>query len=757
MASSRSEHADTTGRSLSEGKPRIVRLGVCGHVSPGDWRHPETDSFGSVIAEKTRQFVGRCKEVAEIKQWMERNDCGFCLIRGTPGVGKTALMSALSRIGSDSLENTFDAPQLAALLRSDAWPKVAVIPYFIVRGEVTATPVRFLSTLLHNIGRACDVPCVTAGTADELASELQRQLPAASKILRERGKKLLVLIDGLDESVNAEGEASVGTSLLSYIPRDLPPGVFFVLAGRRRKEVEVLSNELKKLHEMELQGLSEDDVRGLLKLTVSQADLEPDYVRQVTKLSDGNPLYLKFVLQALREGRVRLNDIRSLPKNFHDLLEKTFNRLLARDRGVKLNVLMALALAREQFTVEQIAGIAEEPLLEVHRALDACAEVITERRNLYGRAVYRVFHDSFADYLRSHKDYASHLPEMSRRILRFAVRRVPDRPAEPELLEVVERLFDGTVLVQDDAGPLSQLIERTSRLLTGQSLVRQNLLKRPFEELGPLLVALGRCVGAATARMTIDCLAATAEQQPAEVGSAALELVQQRARGRGAMAVQANAQAAGVALEVVVQSCQVASMSAAARKVLLAACSATDSTVRSLAVVAAFRLVHARHALGMSIMQELARRSVRFGLPRPQGLALFACCAIGLFYERPRDEHLIRDLKQMVRSASRRLWWVRLGLLAAPKAATVAWASVSDDYNNINLGEIKAYKKFAAGHPAFVAAVSEMIDFMDPAYGTSETFAQAVRRLDELNVQPAVALGVSSDTAGRHQPRSGRR
>ena len=84
MASSRSEHADTTGRSLSEAKPRIARLGVGRACSTGDWRHAETDSFGSVIAEKTRQFVGRCKEVAEIKQWMERNDCGFCLIRGNP-------------------------------------------------------------------------------------------------------------------------------------------------------------------------------------------------------------------------------------------------------------------------------------------------------------------------------------------------------------------------------------------------------------------------------------------------------------------------------------------------------------------------------------------------------------------------------------------------------------------------------------------------------------------------------------------------
>ena len=95
----------------------------------------------------------------------------------------------------------------------------------------------------------------------------------------------------------------------------MPPGVFLVLSGRRRKEVDALSSELQNVYEMELQGLSEDDVRDLLKLTISQSDLEPDYVKQVTKLSEGNPLYLKLLLQALREGQIRLNDIRSLPKN----------------------------------------------------------------------------------------------------------------------------------------------------------------------------------------------------------------------------------------------------------------------------------------------------------------------------------------------------------------------------------------------------------------------------------------------------------
>ena len=69
------------------------------------------------------------------------------------------------------------------------------------------------------------------------------------------------------------------------------------------------------------------------------------------------------------------------------------------------------------------------------------------------------------------------------------------------------------------------------------------------------------------------------------------------------------------------------------------------------------------------------------------------------------------------------------------------WTSVPDDYNNVNLAEMKAYKKYAARHPDFVATASEMIDFMDPAYGTSEAFSQAVRRLDEKTVCPEALLG----------------
>ena len=183
-----------------------------------DWRHGEIDRFDSLIEEKTRDFVGRCKEVTEVKQWMERSECGFCLIRGTPGVGKSALMSALSQIGSDSLEETFEDPDLVALLRGDSWPKVSVVPYFVVRGDITASPVEFLSTLLEKLGRRYDRPCVNIGTADELASELQRQLQVISKILRERGEKAA----SLDRRAGRVGECR-GRGVCRHVDAPLHP------------------------------------------------------------------------------------------------------------------------------------------------------------------------------------------------------------------------------------------------------------------------------------------------------------------------------------------------------------------------------------------------------------------------------------------------------------------------------------------------------------------------------------------------------
>src|SRR5262249_407627 len=75
-----------------------------------------------------------------------------------------------------------------------------------------------------------------------------------------------------------------------------------------------------------------------------------------------------------------------------------------------------------------------------------------------------------------------------------------------------------------------------------------------------------------------------------------------------------------------------------------------------------------------------------------------------------------------------------------PKVATTLWASVPDEFNNVNLAEVKGYKKYASAHPELVQAVNDVINFIDPSYGTSEEFARAIRRLDEVAKTPETII-----------------
>ena len=134
-----------------------------------------------------------------------------------------------------------------------------------------------------------------------------------------------------------------------------------------------------------------------------------------------------------------------------------------------------------------------------------------------------------------------------------------------------------------------------------------------------MLQTQSRSEKAAMARMAIRSLAAIAEHDPAGV-SEVVTTMMVPSRQRGPSTAQANIQAARVAIEVAVQTCHLPSMEAMVRTVILAACATRDSNVRSLAIVAVFRLVHINQALGMSIVQELANRSVRLGLDSAVGV-----------------------------------------------------------------------------------------------------------------------------------------
>ena len=245
-----------------------------------------------------------------------------------------------------------------------------------------------------------------------------------------------------------------------------------------------------------------------------------------------------------------------------------------------------------------------------------------------------------------------------------------------------------------------------------------------------VLEAQARSEKTAMARMIIRCLAFLAEDDPAGVSKVVTTIVDHPVRGRGVAIAQANVRAVRVALEVAVAACRRDPLADAVRRVILAACASADSNVRSLAIVALFHLLHknANYSLGLDILRELAQWSVRFGLPRPGPIEVFICCALGLFFERHNEKPLIGELKNMAHGVIARIWGLKFALWLVPNMISSLLDKISEEaYNPHNVAELKAYKKFCAAHPERAEVVRTMVDFIDPAYGSSEEFIRALR------------------------------
>jgi hypothetical protein len=652
---------------------------------------------------------------------MNENDCGVMLLMGEPGVGKSALMAALSQIGFDALGSTINSSSLDSLLSRRNWPKVDVISYFIERrvGNTTSGE-DFLRTLLADLNERYHLQCFPGDSITEMCQQFRTQLNAVSNVLRESGSKLLLLVDGLDESIGPENATSTVDSVLQCIPPVLPPNVFLVLSSRPRTEINDLCGLLQRYNNvcrLELGGLCENDVRAIIEREVGRDNIQPAYIADVMRVSKGDADYVTSLAELLANGSLSLGDARALPASMPKLRQEILDRLLKTARDAKLSVLLTLSLAGEPLSDAQLGGITGQTN-EVQMVIVSCFEVLIES-NVPGKApTYRLYREGFAEYLRDR--YEANLPAVSRQILGFAARDAFDRPAESGLLRTVERLYDGKPLTAGDAPAISTLIEKASRMLTGWLLLQQEFLKRSWSELGPLLLALSQCKGAATARLVIDCLIAKAEHHSVEVGRVTMELIERPARGRREPLWDA------------------------VQTVLLGACAASDPNVCSLGTVAVFRLVRANETLGMNLLQELANRSLRFGLVRPQTCTVFALCAIGLFFEHAHDTAFVTKLKLMARGLIARVWGLKFALWLFPKVVAFLSTSVPDDYNNINPAELKEYKKYVARHPSLLAAVIEMVDFIDPSNGTSQAFARAVGQLDAKITCPEAMLACLS-------------
>ncbi len=371
------------------------------HLPLNEWKKSGNNEFFQRIEELTESFKGRTIERKRLLDFVVEKNKGYFSIQGNPGIGKSALIAQFFK----DLKGFKEAQNFS------------IVEYFIRRGTQQAQAEYLFQYLIKRTDEL--FPQGREIRAEgKLIFDLQYQLFSKWRQWNEhsQGKKLIFLIDGLDEGT----EANVPV----YLPRENFENVLIIYGSRPggHKSIDDLWGTLPpEQHEkLELTGLGKEDIRALIYEVANKYEVERDslWIDAVQQRSQGNPLYLKLLCDAIENNGIALNDVQALPSK----IDEYYKAILLRyandvDGEALLSGLFTFAAAKDYLTMSHLGlinGIGSATLMRIGSTLK---EVLYENPLTEEVLDYQLFHESFREYLV--KEHAREVSEAQQRIIAF--------------------------------------------------------------------------------------------------------------------------------------------------------------------------------------------------------------------------------------------------------------------------------------------------------------------------------------------------
>jgi NACHT domain len=390
------------------------------------WRKLVTPDFLHRMEALTDTFKGRISERAAMLDFVRKSSKGFLSVQGNPGIGKSALIA-----------------QFFKDLAKEGVTGLQTVAYFINRGTAQARAEQMLTYLLKKTDELFKEGRGILAEGNTLW-DMQTQLEAKWRLWGELvvDKRILFLIDGLDEGV--EGD------ILRHLPKVNFEGILFIYGsrpdghpdlGKFWTELPVTDHRRLLLH-----GLGKEDIRALIYEVADKYAIgrESDWIDRLAERSEGNPLYLKLLCNAIENGSIAPNDMQALPKEINSYYEAILSRYAAdrEDGAALLNGLYVFAAAKDPIAFSQLGDINRLDGATLHRISSTLREVLVENPLTIEVLDYRLFHESLREYLTKNKS----------REVEEAVERIIDYCADWRQLE---GSWDQRYALQHMAGHLS--------------------------------------------------------------------------------------------------------------------------------------------------------------------------------------------------------------------------------------------------------------------------------------------------------------
>ena len=375
--------------------------------------HLKVLDFERLVTERTRNFVGRDFIFNALDETMKDPQflSGYVLIRGEPGIGKTALLSQLVKTRG-----------------------------YVHHFNIAPQNIRSARTFLENV---CAQLIVRYGLDHStLPLEATKDSAFLSKLLAEaaaksKGHAVVVLVDALDEAEDVDLSASANRL---FLPRVLPEDVYFVLTSREQMDYRLDVDRRKDLYLRDNDPQNLEDVRAYVRRFLGshpETDeriagwkiSKDEFVEFLTERSEGNFMYLVHVLEDIRAGVLSadsIDRIQDLPKGLREYYQRHWRTMRAHDvqrfESIYEPVLRVLATVREPVSVGALEEWTKVDPARVREVIREWRAFLNETPSSSHEGLFRVYHSSFQDFL---AEEGVGLKPWHRRIAEVALAKIP--------------------------------------------------------------------------------------------------------------------------------------------------------------------------------------------------------------------------------------------------------------------------------------------------------------------------------------------
>jgi len=357
-----------------------------------------TQNFKNLIEDKTKGFIGREWLLSEIEERIKRSTKGYIIIKGEPGIGKSAILSKII------LENINDC-----------------IYHFNVRSSGLNTTYNFVKNILHQLCEKFGIKEYMI-TSESLQNGIlfHETLNRVSEILVKKNKKLLVVIDALDEVKN-KNKTLIEEYNILYLPEYIPENIFFVLSYRTETDndfflkinpildIKVL-NQKDSLNRADSKKFIERSInlKGIKKYLTSNSLSHRSFIEIMLEKSQSNFMYLKHVLPKIEQGFYESLDVNELPIGLKNYYEDHWKKMIQIKSDTwytdELLIITLLSLTDSPLSTRTISEILRIGISKVTGSINFWREFLFIESLGFDIPAYRIYHSAYKEYLNEKSD-----------------------------------------------------------------------------------------------------------------------------------------------------------------------------------------------------------------------------------------------------------------------------------------------------------------------------------------------------------------